>query len=177
MPSIRTPIYAFILTSVGFLLFAPRPTATPVFGAALPEPCPPPGITVELRGLGLHCLDAAEGRGLRAGDVVPVDEDGRRVHGAPGRMAAGRWLVAGLRIDLNQATADELAALPEIGPALAERIIAGRPYLRSEDLRRVAGISPRRLARLLHFIVVARAGGGSGQGPTSAEPRDPGDGG
>ena len=48
------------------------------------------------------------------------------------------------RVDLNLADANELATLPEIGPALASRIIAYReehgPFLLPEEVTAVSGI-------------------------------------
>ena len=50
----------------------------------------------------------------------------------------------GERIDPNRATAEELARLPRIGPALAERIVTHRraagPFRAAGDLREVQGI-------------------------------------
>ncbi len=55
-------------------------------------------------------------------------------------------------ISPNQATPEQLACLPGIGPVLAERIVAERgahgPYREMRDLTRVSGIGPRRIARL-----------------------------
>ncbi|HEY2956233.1 MAG TPA: helix-hairpin-helix domain-containing protein [Candidatus Eisenbacteria bacterium] len=55
-------------------------------------------------------------------------------------------------LDLNRAGADELDALPGIGPVLARRILEHRrrngPFRRIEELRAVRGVGPRLLARL-----------------------------
>ena len=45
-------------------------------------------------------------------------------------------------VDLNEASFEELQTLPGIGPKMAERIMANRPYLKVDDLLKVTGIGP-----------------------------------
>lgn len=61
----------------------------------------------------------------------------------------------GGRVDINFGTEREITALPEIGPALARGILAGRPYSRVEDLVRVKGISARMVEMLRPHICAA----------------------
>ena len=67
----------------------------------------------------------------------------------PERLAA--W---GAPVDVNGATVEELASLDGIGPKLAARIVAARPFRRVEEVARVRGIGQRRLARLRPRLVL-----------------------
>jgi len=58
------------------------------------------------------------------------------------------------RIDINSASQHELEALPQIGPVLARRIIAARPFGRVEELEKVQGIGPALVKRLHSRIMV-----------------------
>jgi competence protein ComEA len=55
-------------------------------------------------------------------------------------------------VDLNTADLAALMRLPGVGPVLAERILESRkeagPYAKPEDLLRVKGIGPAKLAKL-----------------------------
>jgi competence protein ComEA len=52
------------------------------------------------------------------------------------------------RINLNNATPEQLQSLPGVGPKLAARLIAGRPYSSLTDLDAVKGIGPNMLEKL-----------------------------
>lgn len=50
-------------------------------------------------------------------------------------------LISG-RLNLNTASPEQLEALPKVGPALARRLLEGRPYRSLADLDRVKGVGP-----------------------------------
>ena len=49
---------------------------------------------------------------------------------------------------INTASVDELMLLPRVNEALARRIIAGRPFAKADDLRKIVGIGPKTLEAL-----------------------------
>jgi hypothetical protein len=60
------------------------------------------------------------------------------------------------KIDLNQATADQLQELPGIGPAYAQKIIEHRPYQSVRDLSK-AGIPASTVDKISERVTVKRA--------------------
>lgn len=90
---------------------------------------------------------------LRHGDAVEpaalCAADERRPGGPGwGRMRGEDLAALEVPVDINTASLAELESLPEIGPSLARAIAAARPFARVEELARVPGIGPRRLAAL-----------------------------
>lgn len=59
-------------------------------------------------------------------------------------------------VDVNSATFEELQKLPGIGPKLAERIIAHRPYVSLKELDAVPGIGPAKLKLLEPLIRISK---------------------
>jgi competence ComEA-like helix-hairpin-helix protein len=85
---------------------------------------------------------------------VPVERL-RGVAGIDGQLARPR-------VDPSVASADELATLPGIGPALARRIVEDRQahgnFASLEDLRRVRGIGEALSARLAPYVTFGENG-------------------
>jgi DNA uptake protein ComE-like DNA-binding protein len=57
-------------------------------------------------------------------------------------------LIRGNKVDLNNATKDQLMALPGINETAADRIIASRPYAAPEDLVKKKVVTPHEYDRI-----------------------------
>jgi len=81
-----------------------------------------------------------------------------------GAFAAGA-APAAARVNINSASADELASLPGIGPAKAKAIIDhrnGQPFRTPDDLRKVKGIGDKLFERVKDQITVEPVAKGHG---------------
>ncbi|HEY5218496.1 MAG TPA: ComEA family DNA-binding protein [Gemmatimonadaceae bacterium] len=108
-----------------------------MMGGAPRHPAPPrrdSGVVLTVRG----AFGRGRGRGLGrvASPQLPAQPPPSSIH----------------RLDVDQASAVELQALPGVGPAMAARIVAYRdsngPFGSMDRLRRVKGIGPATSARL-----------------------------
>jgi competence protein ComEA len=145
-------------------------------------PSPPPARTlevvfVEVAGAaahpGVYSFDhaptlaeawqkAGGARPAPAGDFKLAS--GTRVDLAPegtyrlGRMTGSTLLTLGLALDLNATSAEDLDALPGIGPVLAKRIIDYRaahgPFKKIDDLLEVSGIGPKKLEKIKSYLII-----------------------
>lgn len=123
-----------LLLTAGVLLSAalslgpalwPRPQVPAVTRAALPALGAPP-----------------------AAPLAPGDLQEPRTYPA---TASVQPLISG-RVNLNTATTEQLEALPKVGPSLAAKLIAGRPYRSLADLDRVKGVGPSTLKTLSPLV-------------------------
>jgi len=84
-----------------------------------------------------------------------------------GAFGAGAASAPGARVNINAASADELARLPGVGPAKAKAIVEYRseePFRKPEDLRKVKGIGDKLYDRLKDQIMVEPAAPARGHG-------------
>ena len=88
-----------------------------------------------------------EGRGAQPRTWVGCSAD----PGPPRDLSGRERLALGLQVDLNRATAADLELVPGLSAGLAAAVVASRaaagPFAGVEDLLRVRGIGPARLAR------------------------------
>lgn len=121
------------LVAVALLLLAP--TVLRAFPPAQRRPCAPGG------------------RGTIPRQWVGCADD----PGAPRPLSGAERLVAGLPLDLNAASAEDLAVVPGLSPRLAEEVVRDRtargPWTDVDGLLRVRGIGPVRLERARPYLV------------------------
>lgn len=154
------------------------PFADP-FSATSPSPSPP--VMVHVAGdvrdpgvvrlpAGSRVVDAVRAAGglrrggeLGATNLARVLADGERIEvggqqaGVAGEAGGGTGSVGGL-LDLNAATAEQLDALPGIGPVTAAKILGWRSTHKRfsvvDELAEVPGIGPKTLADLRPLVRV-----------------------
>ncbi|RBY78531.1 competence protein ComEA [Blastococcus sp. TF02-09] len=144
-------------------------TATPVVVAVVGQVARPGLVTVPTGSRVADALEAAGGL-LPGTDPASVNlaalvTDGQQIAvGVPGvagsqpAPSAGGGAAGGGLVDLNRATAQELDALPGIGPVLAQRIVDHRdeqgPFRSVDQLDDVPGIGPTIFAELAELVTV-----------------------
>ncbi len=73
-------------------------------------------------------------------------------------MAQGKKTPPATPVDLNTATAEQLAQLPGIGPGAARAIVQFReksgPFQRVDDLLAIRGITQRKLGQIKPYVKV-----------------------
>ena len=98
-----------------------------------------------------------------ASDTLTGDTSGGRRPSLEGKASIRAGPGPAGPIDPNQASVEELDALPGIGPVLASRIIEHRrrhgDFVQAEDLLAVQGIGPRLLERLRPWLALGERHG------------------
>ncbi len=113
----------------------------------------PPSLREVWAKAGAVGTPSAPDKTIASGSRVEVKPDGGYGVSA---MTGAQLMTLGLPIDLNRAAAQDLDAIPGLGPALAQRIVDYRqahgPFKQVEDLRAVSGVGPESLQKLKPYL-------------------------
>lgn|GEM_PF-1245038 len=111
-----------------------------------------------LERLGVKIGGDVEGFVLEDFTSLEFSEGGSPFRFSTGTMREREIYLLGYTMDLNRATTRDLVLLPEVGPALARKIVRerarGGPFESLEDLQRVRGIRKSSLASLEGLVTV-----------------------
>ena len=95
---------------------------------------------------------------LSAGENGGTEEEATFVAGSNAEESTAEDDTATMAVNINKASKQELMTLPGVGEVISDRIIAYRsnngPFRSLDELRKVKGISKRKLEQLLPFIVI-----------------------
>ena len=90
------------------------------------------------------------------GEQIAVPRQGEAASAPSAADGVSGSAGAGGKVDLNTATAEQLDALPGVGPATAAKIVSDRtangPFKSVDDLMRVSGIGPAKFEALKELV-------------------------
>lgn len=122
-----------------------------------------------LQGLNAERLEQIRARVTVSPATIPPKEAIEVLRGGV-RKETPRVTHSGTRpaVDVNSASLETLAALPKVGPELAQKIVSARPFKSLDQFKKIAGIDPEKLNEMGLVLVIKRTP--SGSKPKAATP-------